>query len=34
MGMEMKESGTIGSNMVLSGVSGGLTGSASYAIFK
>jgi hypothetical protein len=34
MGMEIKESGTMGSNMVLSGVSGGMSGSASYAIFK
>lgn len=34
MGLEIKEKGSNGTNMVLAGVSGGMTGSSSYIIFK
>lgn len=34
MGMELRDGGSNGSNMVLAGVSGGMTSSGSYAIFK
>lgn len=34
MGMEIMEGGSVGGNLVISGVSGGMAGAASYAVFK
>jgi len=34
MGMEIKDGGINGSNLTINGICGGITGSASYSIFK